>query len=210
MVKPTRREVRIYVEGGGEEGDGRAKLRIGLQAFIKSLRQDRSVSWNITASGGRKATYDEYCQALTDHPHALNILLVDSEAGVREGCSPWTHLRERRGDGWSAQGPEDRCHLMVSMMESWLLADPEALARFYGKGFHPSALPSRFDVEAIPKAEVEEALKRATQDTHKGKYHKIRHGTDLLALISPEKVQQRARHCKRLFETLARLVKDGW
>lgn len=92
---------------------------------------------------------------------------------------------------------------MVQMMEAWFLADPEALAVYYGQRFGAQALPGRGNVEQIAKADVERSLKEATRKTQKGEYHKIRHGAELLARIDPAKVRKRAPHCERLLATLA-------
>ena len=92
---------------------------------------------------------------------------------------------------------------MVQMMEAWFLADPEALAAYYGQHFGAKALPGRENVEQIAKSDVERSLKEATKRTQKGEYHKIRHGSDLLAKIDPAKVRRRAPHCERLLTMLA-------
>jgi hypothetical protein len=96
---------------------------------------------------------------------------------------------------------------MVHSMESWLLADPAALAEFYGQGFRPKALPKIADVETVPKEEIAAALKHATRETQKGPYHKIRHGPGLLGRLDPAQVRQRAKHCDRLFATLETLLR---
>lgn len=92
---------------------------------------------------------------------------------------------------------------MVQMMEAWFLADSEALGAYYGQRFGAKALPGRENVEQIPKADVERFLKEATKKTQKGEYHKIRHGSELLARIDPDKVRKRAPHCERLLAMLA-------
>jgi hypothetical protein len=97
---------------------------------------------------------------------------------------------------------------MVQTVEAWLIADPDALASYYGQGFQRSALSKRQDVEAIPKADLAPSLDRATQRTQKGRYHKIRHCSDLLGRLNPEKVRSRAHHCDLLFTTLEARIRE--
>ena len=98
---------------------------------------------------------------------------------------------------------------MVQTVEAWLVADPEALAGYYGQRFRRNALPKRDDVEAIPKDQLYGSLERATAETQKGSYHKIRHCADLLGLLNRDRVRQRARHCDLLFRTLEARITGG-
>ncbi len=93
-------------------------------------------------------------------------------------------------------------HLMIQTMETWIVADVDALANFYGQGFRDAALPQRNDLEVEPKASVATALHNATRKTRKGPYHKIHHASDLLKRLAPHTVRQRCRSCDRLFATL--------
>jgi hypothetical protein len=135
----------------------------------------------------------------------LNILLVDSENPVT--ATPAKHLEDR--DRWDVSGIADEsCHLMVQTVEAWLIADPEALARFYGQGFHRNALPKHENVEEIGKDQLVKRLDQATKKTQKGRYHKILHCSLLLAILDQRRVRSRARHCDLLFKTLeARLTR---
>jgi hypothetical protein len=152
----------------------------------------------LIVCGGRNAAFKAFQGALEQHAGAFNVLLVDSEGAV--SAPPWVHLRSQ--GGWQAPGvPDDHCHLMVQMTEAWLVADPEALGSFFGRGFHRKALPRR-NVEDVSGKELLQALERATRESAKGKYHKIRHGPELLRRISAEKVRSRAKHCDRLFQEL--------
>lgn len=103
----------------------------------------------------------------------------------------------------------EQCHLIVQMVEAWLVADPKSLSEYYGSGFHANSLPAREDVEAIEKRDLLSGLERATQKTQKGRYHKIHHGPALLARVRPDVVRRRAKHCDRLFVTLERLLLDA-
>lgn len=196
------REVRLYVEGGGDESQGKARLREGFSKFLRPVIQrcrDLRVGWKVIACGSRNATYDAFSTAQRSHPDATAMLLVDAEDPVEK--APWEHLKNR--DRWGTERDSDeRYHLMVLTMESWLLADPEALGKYYGKGFRANALPAPGRVEALGKVEIERCLRLATQGTKKGPYHKIRHGPELLGELDSSRVRREAPHCERLFHTL--------
>ncbi len=199
-------EIRIYAEGGGDGKDTKAAIRRGLGQFLSQLRglaRERRIRWNIIACGPRNAAFDNFKMALRSHPDAFNVLLVDAEGPVNQ--TAWRHLQER--DGWNPAGVlDEHCHLMVQMMEAWLVADIDILESFYGNGFRRGVIPARDEVEAIDKAVLETALQNATRDSRKGPYHKIRHGSKLLCLIDSQIVRSKAPHCERLFETLTREI----
>ena len=93
---------------------------------------------------------------------------------------------------------------MVQCMESWLLADRECLARFFGQGFSERSLPARErDLEAIGKGEILTSLAEATLKCKtKAPYQKGKHSFVILARIDPSKVLERSPHARRLLEAL--------
>ena len=95
---------------------------------------------------------------------------------------------------------------MAQSMETWIVADPEALAAYYGRDFNVAKLPRRANLEDEPKEQVLKALNEATRRTRMGAYHKIKHGGAVLRQLNPARVQARCQHCKRLFEELARII----
>ncbi len=95
---------------------------------------------------------------------------------------------------------------MVQAMEAWIVADPSALAKYYGQGFRLAALPKTQNPEDVSKQDLERGLRQATQGTSKGRYHKIRHASDLLRRIDASAVTSRCAYCKRLFETLGQVI----
>ena len=201
-------EIRIYVEGGGDRKDTKANLRRGLGAFLRELRDEaraRRIRWQVVASGGRASALDDFQTACRTHPAAFNVLLVDSEGPVSD--PPRQHLQKQ--DGWTTALSEEHCQLMVQTMEAWLVADVDALAGFYGDEFRRNAIPQRADVEEIDKDSLRPALVAATRHTQKGPYHKTRHGFKLLGLIEPVTVRSKAKHCKRLFETLTKVMGEN-
>ena len=196
------RSIYIYVEGGGDRKDTRAAIRSGFGAFLGEARQAarrRTIRWQVVACGGRGQAIGDFLTGQRTNRDAFNVLLVDAEGPV--STSPRLHLlgeHPRR-----SEVDDDQCHLMVQMMEAWLVADVAALERFYGQGFRLNAIPARADVENIDKADLEDALRNATRHTQKGSYHKIRHGAKLLGFLDAATVRSKAPHCHRLFTVLA-------
>jgi len=171
--------------------------------------------------GSRNAAYDDYITAIKNGEEAL--LLVDSESDIivpvndssydsdnLKAWKPWHHLMNRRGstgelaDSWEKPtGASDLdCHLMVQSMESWFLTDVEALKDYFGKRFREKSLPSREEVERIPKDTVLSSLNNASRDTQKGSYVKGAHSFEILARIDPEKVVSRSPWAMRFVTVL--------
>lgn len=187
--------MKLFVEGGGDSNALKSACREGFTKFITAA--GITVRPRIVACGSRKSAFDSYRIAIQSGDAAM--LLVDSEDAVAPHCeqgdteqwTPWMHLRSRQGDLWKKpeNAEEKHCHLMVECMESWLLADAETLAKFFGQGFLRNALPAAGrPVEKIRKNEVYDALKRATKPSKKGEYGKGDHSFKLLSEINPQKV----------------------
>jgi len=195
------------MEGGGQTGepntaDAKAAVRQGMGEFLRSLR-DRARTkrwhWKIVACGDRASTKSAFLNARAQEPDTFAILLVDAEAAVKS--PPRAHLKAR--DNWDLGGvPEEHVHLMAQIMETWFVADPENVKAYYGKDFNEGALPKHAQLESVSKSEIATGLEKATQNTKKGRYHKIKHGSDLLARVSPDTVKPKCPHCKRLFDSV--------
>ena len=198
------REIRLYVEGGGDLKATIIKLRTAMGAFLDEVRTKarvKRIHWAIKPCGARQSAYKDFLAALKSSPQAFNVLLVDSEGPVNGG--PWDHLRNRPGDQWKNPGVDDnQCHLMVQTMEAWLIADRERLRAYYGPDFHENALPNNPNVEQIDKQDLDRALHDATRNTKKGAYHKTRHAPEILERVRLDVVRQKASFCDRLFRTL--------
>ncbi len=200
--------VRIYVEGGGDQRVTLSACRAGFAEFFGKLvplgRKPK-----IIACGSRGATFDDLRIALGKHANAFVVLLVDSEGPLTAGYEPWTHLKAR--DSWDRPPgvAAESAHLMVQCMEAWLLADRDALATYYDQGFNGGALPGNPNVEQVSRADVMSALDNATRHTRtKGRYHKTRHGFQILATIDPAKVRAASAHANRLCTILLARIGD--
>ena len=199
--------IAIYMEGGGQQAKGsKAAIRQGMDAFLSEIKEacrNRNWHWRLVCCGPRNEAHRRFREALSNDSAGIVVLLVDSETAVNS--SPEKHLAAE--DGWSFQDVDkDTVHLMVQTMETWIVADPDTLKKYYGRGFRKSALPSHENLEKASKESIAEGLNRATRNTQKGKYDKIRHARHLLERMDAMVVRQRCLHCKRLFETLLHLI----
>ena len=202
--------ITIYLEGGGDGTNTKAALRRGMDAFLGPIKQQasaKSLAWKLVLCGSRRPTFKRFRDAVTGtQPDELVVLLVDAEAAVGNN-TPRAHLQTL--DKWDlAFADDDMVHLMVQVMEAWIVADPETLAEYYGPGFDENAFTpdETANPETIPKGRIGIALKRATRGTQKGAYHKIRHASEILQRLDHQRVRQRCPACNRLFDTLERRI----
>ncbi len=205
-------KVKIYVEGGGDAGSPlRNDCRRGFIAFFEKAGFAKRMP-KVVACGSRVEAYDKFCKAVAQRGTDVPLLLVDSEGPVGAWNPstpgvPWAHLRDREGDQWKRPGgaTDDSVHLMVQMMESWFLADRECLARYFGADFNENLLPApQQNLEEVPKADVERALKDSTrQCKKKGRYDKGEHSFQLLRQLDVSRVVEASPYARRLVETVA-------
>ena len=189
--------VKLYVEGGGRRALNR-ECRRAFGAFLASAGIVGRVE--VEACGPRGDAYRTFG---ADAQRGLkSFLLVDAEGPVSVQSS-WQHLQAN--DGWSRpQGVKDsQCHLMVQVMESWFLADREALEGFYGQGYRSNALSSGQNVEQVPKQDVLDGLDQAARNTKKGSYKKGAHSYEILATLDPARVRNASPHADRLIGALS-------
>ena len=203
--------VTVYVEGGGDRAQLKAQCRKGFQKLLDKAGFDGRLP-RIVACGSRNDAFRGLKKALRKSigrkEDEYPILLVDSEDPVadtdRSDASPsgaWRHLDRR--DGWTRPSGAKDCQaqLMVTTMETWLLADRETLIAYF-PAMNANALPPDVDLESRRKEEVSDALRNATQSSSKGRYHKGHHSFDLLGRVRPEELKSRLPHFRRFVETL--------
>ena len=195
--------VKVYVEGGGDGRELRARCRKGISSFFEEADLAGRMP-RVIACGGRQSAYTKFLAALASgNEREFIVLLVDSEGPVAEGSGAWLHLMHR--DGWEKpeEATDDNAHLMVQCMEAWFLADKDRLAVFFGRGFNRNALPGQRNIEEIAKADVLQGLKKATRQCQpRGEYGKGRHSFELLSQVDSASVLAASPHARRLVKIL--------
>ncbi|MBS1826300.1 MAG: DUF4276 family protein [Acidobacteria bacterium] len=128
---------------------------------------------------------------------SLNVLIGPSGAG-KSNLIAMLYLLQA-----TPRNLVEPIQIMAQVMEPWFHCDVEALQQYYGSCFRVQDLSARPGVEEIPKPDLFDGLKAAAKDCNKGAYSKGGHAFEILTLINPEKVRERAPHAERLLTCLA-------
>ena len=181
---------RIYIEGGGDSSEGKARCREGFRELLEKCGYKGRMP-RLRACGPRDDAYDDF---KTRHNQSLGsgdyvALLVDSEDPVADVNATWTHLQYR--DGWQRPpgAADEQVLLMTTCMETWLVADRDALAEHYGQGFQVSALPALNNLEARNRENIQRGLYNATRRCS-ARYEKGPQSFTTLGKIRPDVIQQ--------------------
>ena len=153
---------RIYTEGGGSKS-----VDIELRAGFKRLWERCGFQGRLPRmfpSGGRRSAYEDFESHVATAGSGDYVgLLVDSEDTVNDIEKPWLHLRQR--DKWAkpASASHDQVILMTTCMETWIVADRDALrGRYARRGLNENILPPLENLEERSRRDVQSQLERAT------------------------------------------------
>jgi hypothetical protein len=195
----------VYIEGGGNGNQRLEQLfKRSWTMFFKAAGLAKRMP-RIVRGGARNRIFDLFARAIADPRHErLPLLLVDSEATVAAGHSPWQHLNAR--DDWDQPrgARDDHAFLMVQLMETWLVADRNTLREYFGASFRENALPRWPALEAVAKRDILDALDHATARCPKP-YTKGHVSFELLARTDPARVENACPHAKKLLDRLRTL-----
>ena len=134
------------------------------------------------------------------------LLLVDSEEPVANGHTVWDHLQTRHQHRFQrpTNATEHSAFMMVQAMETWFVADPPALQRFFGSSLDTSVFQSLPPLETILKGDALNTLQQATLRCGRH-YSKGRRSYGLLAEIDPATVAAACPHADQLLQYLRTL-----
>ena len=159
MVRAT-----VYLEGGGDSKEAKSRCREGFRKLLERCGLTGRMP-KLVACGGRTSAYDSFRTAHTSASATDYVaLLIDSEDPLSDIEKTWDHLGQR--DGWHRpQGSQDdQVMFMTTCMETWVVADRDALREHFGQHLQMSALPSLHDLESRDRHDVQNALTNATRN----------------------------------------------
>jgi len=195
--------IKIYIEGGGEGKDLDSRFREAWTKFFKAAGLSGQMPRPIRGKG-RLHTHDLFVTAFNNRSkNEIPLLLLDSESAIEDGNSIWQHLKSRDQIEKPAQASEEHVYLMVQVMETWLLSDPNALGSYFGSKFKSGKIPVRPDLEAVDKQRIFDTFEQATIDCGQKRYAKGKISFELLGAVNPQKVADKCAHAKRFLDFLA-------
>ena len=191
--------------------EGHRDLRLGfhklLEPHVARARQQR-IRFRLIAGGSHAETIKDFLRSCREQPASLNVLLIDSEEPVTGTPDFIQSLRARSYWDTTAACSDDQVNLMVQTMESWFIADPQALAAHFGQAFAGSSLPSPQQAESTSPPDLTKAIGQSLRSPNRRgrRYDKARDGAALLALIDRATVSRHCPHFRRLMDFLAREI----
>lgn len=88
---------------------------------------------------------------------------------------------------------------MVQAMEAWLLADRDALRRYFGRAFNENSLPNVGNLEDVTVRSLETSLRTSSSNCSK-QYSKGPTSFEILAVVNANHVAARCQHAKSLLD----------
>ena len=176
---------RIYLEGGGDSKVEKARCREGFNKLLKKCGLSGRMP-RLVASGDRESAYRDFGTAHANASGSEYVaLLIDSEDPVSNIERTWDHLRQR--DGWQKPPGAHDHHvlLMTTCMETWIVADRNALGEHFGQYLQDSGLPPLNDLEGRSRHVLQNSLRQATRRSP-GPYNKGPKSFELLGKLDPD------------------------
>ena len=175
----------IFIEGsklGEDSKEMDIRCRKAFHALLDPICPKRKPS--LHPCGGRGRAYKDFRTAHNQGRATFVALLIDSEDPVKDQSKPWEHLQTR--DNWERPkgAQDDQVLFMTTCMETWIVADREALRSHFKHKFHENALPPLNDLEQRERHDVLSKLERATRDCSNS-FKKGNRSFEILAKLSP-------------------------
>ncbi len=194
----------IFIEGsklGEDSKEMNIRCRKAFHTLLDPICPKRKPS--LHPCGGRDRAFKDFRTAHKHGRATFVALLVDSEDRVEDLNKPWEHLKGR--DNWDRpRGAEDdQVFLMTTCMETWIVADRDALKGHYKHKLQESALPPLDGLEQCERHHVLSKLEHATRDCPNA-FKKGTRSFEVLAKLSPTAL----RHYLPSFNRLERILKE--
>jgi hypothetical protein len=175
--------VKVFIEGSTDDTNG--NLRIAFSELFKKLlagNMPRIVMGNDT-----RQTLDKFINEKgADRKYAL----IDLDKPESE--------KEKVIEELAIKNYRDNVFFMIQEMEAWFISQPNILDDFYSTEISKK-IPKKLATEI---AHPDEELQKWTKDT-KEKYHKIKHGVELLQKLDARKLCEDFEDFEQLIKKLS-------
>ncbi|MDO9516987.1 MAG: DUF4276 family protein [Methanosarcinaceae archaeon] len=177
----------IYLEGGGDSKELHIRCRKGFRKLLEKCGFKGQMP-KLVACGGRDSAFDDFKIAHANKSNSDYVsMLIDSEDPLNN-LDAWEHLKIR--DGWDKplDSEDDQVLFMTTCMETWIVADRDALAKHYGNELQESALPPLVNLESRHRHDIQNDLFHATRNCSNA-YKKGKRSFDVLEKLSPHELE---------------------
>jgi hypothetical protein len=185
----------LYIEGGARGADSK-ELQIRCRAGFRRLLEKSGFVGRmpgLNACGGRDDTFGDFRIAHRNKAAGDYVaMLIDSEEPMADIEDAWKHLQNvETVTKWKKPtgATDDQVLFMTTCMETWVVADREALQSHYGGKLHVSALPPIVQLEARGRHDIQEKLVHATRNCTNA-YEKGKRSFEVLAKLTPAVLEE--------------------
>ena len=189
--------------------EGHSNLKIGFDKLFgnhKERARQKRIRFDMIAGGANAETVKDFLRSCRRNPSDLNVLLIDSEMSAPSADEAIRALRSRRYWDANVSTEDGQLNFMVQAMEAWFIADPQAMARYFGNGFAVGRLPHPQNAESIHPNGLTDSINQALRGIggrRRKKYDKVSDGARLLALIDEATVRRNCPAFGRLTDFLS-------
>jgi hypothetical protein len=179
----------IYIEGGAKGADSKevkARCQEGFHKLLERMGFKGRMP-RLVACGGRSAVYERFVTEHSSNVAGYVAMWIDSEEPMANPDATWEHLRTVKTVPPLPQpeGAEDiQVLFMTTCMETWIVADREALRDHYGHKLRTTALPPLARLEERKRHDIQNKLEQATRHCSNA-YRKGKRSFEILGRLTP-------------------------
>jgi hypothetical protein len=183
----------IYIEGGAvgpNSKDVDIRCREGFRKLLENCGFSTQMRMpRLVPCGGRNSAFEKFRSAHANAAGKFVALWIDSEEPMRDIEAAWQHLLEH--DQWTqpAGTVNEQVLFMTTCMETWFVADRDALQAHFKNRLQASALPPLDRLENRNRHDVQNRLIHATRECS-NTYAKGTKSYEILAKLSPFVLEQ--------------------